>query len=104
MCVYVCPGEDEDELAHGAAQDATRAIELKPDWNKGYYRKSAALRAVGDINGEAENVLDAIQNVPTDSWAEREVRGVEVYVAVFVCVVLVKCVVRISVQCSVVCF
>ena len=54
-----------------ALEDADAAIKLRPEWEKGYFRKAAALE-----------VLDKLQEVgPAEGGAERGGRGMSVRAA-----------------------
>jgi stress-induced-phosphoprotein 1 len=47
-----------------ALSDAEKCIELRPDWDKGYFRKGSALEAVSDLQGALEVYLEGSRRWP----------------------------------------
>ena len=51
--------------------DATKCIQLKPDWSKGYQRKAMAQQAQGDLDGASTNYEKAVEMDPTNLQAQQ---------------------------------
>ena len=47
-----------------ALADADRCIELRPDWDKGYFRKGSALEAVSDFQGALDVYQEGVRRSP----------------------------------------
>ncbi|KAL3479043.1 hypothetical protein BJX99DRAFT_222857 [Aspergillus californicus] len=70
--VYAAQSEYEKALA-----DADKAIEIKPDWAKGYQRKGAASRGLGDLLSAHDAYEEAIKLEPGNEQAKNGFNAVK---------------------------
>ncbi|PKA53808.1 Serine/threonine-protein phosphatase 5 [Apostasia shenzhenica] len=60
-----------------AVQDATKAIEIDPNYSKGYYRRGAAYLAMGKFKEALKDFQQVKKNCPNDPDATRKLRECE---------------------------
>ena len=53
-----------------ALKDAESAIKIKPDWEKGWYRKGSALQGMGDYAGAQEAFEQSLKISPNNKPVE----------------------------------
>ena len=59
-----------------AAEDASKCIELKPDWSKGYSRLGLALFSKGDLKGAQKAYADGLAIEPTSDMLQEALQEV----------------------------
>ncbi|KAL2010872.1 hypothetical protein VTN00DRAFT_3590 [Thermoascus crustaceus] len=60
-----------------ALDDANKATEIKPDWAKGWARKGAALRGLGDLLGANDAYEEALKLEPNNDQAKSGLNAVK---------------------------